>query len=158
MSIDTSATRGWSIEDKIAYHSKPSDDGCRLWTAAIASGGYGQIWHLGRSALAHRVVLALKLGRTIRSDREAGHTCHNRLCVNPEHLEEVTHKQNILDRTLSGRGARGERAGSAKLTETLVRCIRKDTRSERTIARDYGVSPSTIHDIKNRHSWGHIDD
>lgn len=156
MALGTWATRGLSIADKLAYHSKPSPDGCLLWTAAVQGGGYGQIWHEGRSALAHRLALELKLGRKIRPNMEAGHTCHNRLCINRDHLEEVTHRKNIADRVASGRGAVGERAGGAKLTASVVLQIRDDPRSERVLGRLHGISYSVIGDIKRRRIWKHL--
>jgi hypothetical protein len=156
MAVNTWATRGLPIADKLAYYSKPSLDGCRVWTAAVAGGGYGQIWHKGRSALAHRLALELKLGRRIKADREAAHTCHNRLCINPEHLEEATHRKNIDDRMRSGRGAVGERVGGAKLTAAIALQIRSDPRSERELSRVHGVSRNVIGEIKRRRIWKHL--
>ena len=35
----------------------------------------------------------------IQASMEIDHRCHNRGCVNPEHLQAVTHKQNQENRT-----------------------------------------------------------
>lgn len=54
--------------------------------------------------------------------------------------------------------ARGERnGGGGKLTESWVRAIRADTRINRLIAEDYGVSKSMIAMIKRREAWAHVD-
>ncbi|MEM9426643.1 MAG: HNH endonuclease [Pseudomonadota bacterium] len=37
----------------------------------------------------------------LHSRRQVDHTCRNRLCVNPAHLELVTHKQNCRRRDLA---------------------------------------------------------
>lgn len=57
--------------------------------------------------------------------------------------------------------ARGERNGSAKLTEDKVREIRRRCAcgvSIRTLAKEYGVSPSVISNVFTRKTWGHVDD
>jgi hypothetical protein len=52
---------------------------------------------------AHRVVYAAFKG-TIPPRMTIDHTCNNRLCVNPEHLEMVTVKENILRKWRRGSG------------------------------------------------------
>jgi IS30 family transposase len=53
---------------------------------------------------------------------------------------------------------RGEKHGMSKLTEDQVRAIRDlvPTLSVREIARQYGVSPSTVSSIHLRKSWSHL--
>ena len=51
---------------------------------------------------------------------------------------------------------RGEKHGCAKLTESDVRSIRADLRSERQIARDYGVSRCAINGVKIGKTWSHV--
>ena len=68
---------------------------CWLWTAATYSNGYG---HFGvnatRGALAHRFAWEL-LVAPIPEGKMLDHECHNRLCVNPQHLRVATAKQNL---------------------------------------------------------------
>lgn len=52
----------------------------------------------------------------------------------------------------------GERQGTAKLTEQLVRSIRADVRSHRAIAETYGISQSNVSRIKSRKLWSHVTD
>ena len=72
--------------------------GCWEWTGSIAKTGYGQIsiGARGRRRVlgAHRVVYQQLVG-PIRSDA-MDHLCRNTICVNPDHLEPVTHAENIL--------------------------------------------------------------
>ena len=73
-------------------------DTCWIWIAALGGGhGYGMIRSPeGRKMLlAHRVAYELLVG-PIPPGLELDHLCRNRRCVNPEHLEPVTHRENIL--------------------------------------------------------------
>lgn len=151
-------TRGWSLDRKIAFHSAPANDGtgCILWTAAPASGGYGQLWIDGKYRLIHRVTLERKLGRPIAEGMESCHTCHRPLCINEDHLYEGTHESNISDRQKAGRHAHGERVGGVKLKAEQIPVIRNDPRSERVLAEVYGVSANVIGEIKRRNIWKHI--
>ena len=63
---------------------------CWLWRASL-TGGYGQVWDRGKKRFVHRVVLGL----TIEPGYEIDHLCRNKACCNPEHLEIVTHPENM---------------------------------------------------------------
>jgi len=73
-------------------------EGCWEWTAYIRRDGYGQ-WGTRYMKLAplvaHRVSYCLLIG-PIREGMTIDHLCRNRKCVNPEHLEMVTQRENIL--------------------------------------------------------------
>lgn len=64
---------------------------CELWTGAVHDQGYGQ--H-GRGILAHRTAYEKNVG-PIPEGHEIHHTCEERLCVNPAHLQLVTRSEHL---------------------------------------------------------------
>ena len=73
-----------------ATYVLPVEDGCHIWTGTISSTGYGRY---GRE-YAHRVAVQ-RDGRD-PSGMQIDHLCRNRRCVNPEHLEVVDARTNLL--------------------------------------------------------------
>lgn len=73
-------------------------DTCWLWTAYKSNGGYGRIKVDGQMVPAHRVAYKLLVG-PIPEGMELDHLCRVRHCVNPAHLEPVTHGENTLRST-----------------------------------------------------------
>lgn len=71
-----------------------SPDGCWLWTAAVCRKGYGIFALNGGRTSGHRFAYERFVG-PIPEGREIDHRCRVRHCVNPDHLEAVTHRENI---------------------------------------------------------------
>lgn len=67
---------------------------CWIWRGG-ASGGYGNFFDGKRSVRAHRYSYELAHG-PVRPAFDLDHLCRNTLCVNPAHLEVVTHRENVL--------------------------------------------------------------
>ena len=68
---------------------------CWLWTASLTTRGYGKVRVNGRYCTAHRVAYELLLG-PVPEGLELDHLCRVRRCINPAHLEAVTHQENVL--------------------------------------------------------------
>jgi hypothetical protein len=69
-------------------------DGCWEWTGAKTGAGYGKILTFRSIQVAHRVLYELLVG-PVPDGMELDHLCQNKSCVNPGHLEPVTHRENI---------------------------------------------------------------
>lgn len=68
-------------------------------------------------------------------------------------LKWGTPKENMRDRDLHGTTARGSRNGNSKLSESDVLAIRASTEGLRPLARKFGVSKTTIVNIRLGRTW-----
>lgn len=96
MSRNSVAHASPTFEERFWAKVAKSDD-CWTWTAVKNNKGYGQISLGGRSGplvLAHRASWELHNG-PIPVGMTLDHLCRNRSCVNPQHLEPVTHATNV---------------------------------------------------------------
>lgn len=72
-----------------------SERGCWIWRPASRNPlGYGQVWYSGRLRNAHIAVWECFFG-PCPEDRELDHLCRVSSCVNPLHLEPITHRENM---------------------------------------------------------------
>lgn len=93
------------VEDVLRQYTVEGE--CWVWTGATR-GGYGRVKlsTLGQTVSTHRLSYEHHVG-PIPDGKVLDHLCRNRACMNPAHLEPVTHQENIR---------RGE-AGKRKQTE-----------------------------------------
>lgn len=78
-------------------------DHCWRWTGGITAQGYGGFYYDGKEQLAHRDSYERFIG-PVPDDLELDHLCKNTWCVNPEHLEPVTTRENCVVRANSPSG------------------------------------------------------
>ena len=82
-----------SVVVELRKQSLVNDEGCWLWPK-VDNDGYPCRTTRDRSL--HRQVLEAKHGQPLGS-QAAHHVCANRACVNPDHLQPVTHRDNIAE-------------------------------------------------------------
>lgn len=93
-------TRGADVPQRIPTlirfrsHYVVAASGCWEWTGHITRKGYGDFSFCGRSRLAHQASYMMFIG-PIPVGLEIDHLCRVRHCVNPDHLEAVTHAENL---------------------------------------------------------------
>lgn len=70
--------------------------GCMVWAGRTQAAGYPTVKVGRRTALVHRMSLEKKLGRGLGSE-SAHHICANARCVNPDHLQPISMRENLAE-------------------------------------------------------------
>ena len=174
----TVAQRFWAKVDK--------GQGCWPWLAGKQERGYGHFWFNGRQIGAHRMAWILSRG-PIPDGFYVCHRCDNPSCVRPTHLFVGRAKDNLRDAMQKGRMPRGvkwrdthrnmasgdrhksvtypesvprgESHGMSKLTDSIVKEIRRlggRGISNRKLGRKFGVTKSTIQKVIRKRIWKHV--
>ena len=134
---------------------------CWEWTGHHNKPGYGYMSILGTlsQVRVHRYAYKRYYG-VDPGELLVRHKCDNPPCVNPDHLELGTVKDNSDDMTERGRSNKGEDRYCAKLTDEQVLKIRELYRTKQLdqyqLARAYGVKQSMISLITRGEKWKHL--
>ena len=93
-SMTTDRSTKWTIEDAKRFWSKVRKTAmCWHWSGCTQR-GYGAFRLHGKTLKAHRVAYLMSIG-SLPGNKVISHTCADRLCVRPEHLEAVTPTENM---------------------------------------------------------------
>ena len=162
----TSEQRFWGKVNKDGPTQTGMESPCWVWTGYRNEHGYGMfgigdVW--GR---AHRHSFILENGPLPNLPGYHGacvlHRCDNPPCIRADHLFLGTHGENVADMRQKGRAnhVRGERSGSARLTEMQVREMRAlyaaGTLNGPSLAVRFGVAHSNVYAIIKRRTWSHL--
>jgi hypothetical protein len=91
------AHRPSSLWELCSTRIEPLPSGCWRWTGCISRAGYGRVrvgGTKGKLWQAHRAVYEHYRG-PVADGLELDHLCRNRWCVNPDHVEPVSHVINV---------------------------------------------------------------
>lgn len=162
--------RGLSPEDRLRHHGWTerlvvSELGvCWIWGGGRRSRkpgvDYGGIRVDGVETTAHRLAYEVWVG-PIPDGHLIRHKCDNPPCMNPAHLSTGTVRDNSRDMLERGRHKppQGSKNGQSLLSDEDVVTILARIKAgdvQATIARDYGVSNSTVSMIKRGLRWGYL--
>jgi hypothetical protein len=156
----TDADRFWAGVNKDGPEH-PEWGKCWTWVKADRGHGYGVLSVNDKEVAAHRFAYTLLVG-PIPEGLWVLHHCDNPTCVNPAHLFLGTNQVNAQDRVSKRRSAIGSRHGRSKLDPEKVRSIRRRLllggreNTIAVIARDFGVAPNAINNIKSGLAWAHV--
>lgn len=82
------------VEVRLDQNVIELETGCRIWQGSKVGAGYGVVSTGNRRVYVHRLAYELANG-PIPEGLEIDHLCAVKDCVNPEHLEAVTHAENM---------------------------------------------------------------
>lgn len=110
----------------------------------------------GRGVLLHRYLFEELFGK-IPHGQLVRHKCDNMNCINPEHWVLGTHQDNMNDRTVRNRTAKGQDHYLSKLTEEDVKFILNNPSiSSRELSKKFNVLYDSIHNVRIGYTWKHI--
>jgi hypothetical protein len=135
--------------------------GCWNWTGSVMKVGWHGQWRnaAGNIEPTHRAAWRL-FKSPIPKGVSICHKCDNPICVNPAHLFIGSQADNMKDMWAKGRArpksSIGECHGMSKVTSEIVKEIRSSSETGMALAEKFGISATTVCDIKKRRTWNHI--
>lgn len=83
------------LVDFARYTKKDQETGCWIWTSYKYPNGYSKFCTNGVYMSGHKASYMFMYG-DIPKGKEINHKCLRKDCVNPDHLEAVSHSENKL--------------------------------------------------------------
>lgn len=128
---------------------------CWPWVGGKTPKGYGILWESKKKSIrAHRLSLESYTGKPCGA--MVLHLCDNPSCVNPFHLQNGDHGENMRQMAQRKRAAREDRHHKAKLSfnEVLaIHCLNRGGYSTYELAEMFHMSQPTIGQIVTGDLW-----
>lgn len=164
--------KGFNDEDREDWYRfwnkvdiRKNKEECWNYTLYISPGGYAYCryspYNPSSDAYAHRIAYMLSKG-AIADGLQTQHTCNNRRCCNPNHLELGDDSKNMVYMyRCRRRDVTGENNNSSILTENQVREIHKihvknPNLKQRQIAEIFEITQECVSMILNGKRWHSI--
>ena len=132
---------------------KPDEEtGCWLWTAAKHEFGYGSFW-TGKYGIGAHVWAYLYFVGELPDGHLIRHKCDVASCVNPDHLETGTMKDNTTDAFNRGRRTEGYRPSLNYAKAEEIRNKFYGGTPSKDLQHEYGISRAVMRSIIERTAW-----
>jgi len=119
---------------------------CWVWTGKVSSNGYGYFQSFKK---VHRLSYELHKGE-IPKGKVIKHSCDNKLCVNPEHLELGTYSENLKEAYDRGlRKPKGSQRDSIRLSQEQLDYLMDSPKSLRSLSIELGISVHRVKSIRS---------
>lgn len=131
-----------TLERMAKYIEVDPDTACTDWSGGKDQDGYPMFWYEGKTERASRALWKLVYGK-IPEGLIIRHKCDNPACLNLDHLELGTYKENTADAL-----KRGRMLGPVKVTEEKreqILTMRKQGFPLAVIARQLNISVSSLY-------------
>ena len=148
-----------SPEEKVDFwlenHTKDVD-GCLEFLGCVGSDGYARrsvrFSGVQKKLEVHRYVYAVKNGLDyFDKSWTARHTCHNRSCINPDHIIPGTRSQNSIDSRSYSKSTKLREEEVREVIDNFLKIEEWPLGSKKSFAEEqskkYGVSPSSTTNI-----------
>lgn len=127
---------------------------CILWPYKIHHTGYAHLTYDGNFYHAHNLSLRLSKGPPPSPNKSCAlHSCRNRHCINPNHLDWGSYQDNKNDTI---RDETNHRPKARKLTEGQVRFIRDSKLCNKDLAKIFNINSTSIWKVKNYKTYKDI--
>lgn len=119
--------------ERLLIKTIESDDGCWLYQGWLQKNGYARVYvalPLNRMVSAHRFAYEFFIAE-IPDELEIDHLCNRRHCMNPWHMEPVSHAENM-------------RRGTDRLWRDRTECARGHQLTNHEVMTIEGTQPGWI--------------
>lgn len=132
------------------------ETGCWNWQDTLDKDGYGDFRiNKNKKTKAHRFSYEYFVGPLIKGF-VCCHSCHNRKCVNYNHLRQDTQSSNCIDK--SYRKTHQAQVLSIEQVIQIKQKLKNYYKGQvKDLAHFYKVNPSTISSIKTGRMWNYVE-
>lgn len=148
-----------SIKNRKTITWEVNENGCHICTShSLRKDGYMYIMRDAKRVPIHRHVYEHHYGKITTKGNVVRYSCDQRNCINPRHLSEGTHRDNVNDMMSRNRQAKGEEASNARISEHDAKMIKYFYKGWKhaEIAELYPIEQGQVNCIRRGASWSHI--